>query len=120
MMNGKTFDDLLASTEKHIKLLVTEDDDGKIDESEFHVICEKSKAVLDRQYPDHADHISISGFVNGDTLSFRVCYYNEQARAAYDRSVEFGVRALFSNIPEPTKKDIRDYIDKQVKKSLAK
>lgn len=119
MMNGETFDRLIAELGEHIKALVVKDDDGRIDESEFNIICKKSKEMVNKRFKKHSDSVSITGFVEGDKLSFRVSYYNEEARAAYDRSIVFGTKAILASLSDEDKDEIKKYIAEKVKEGIA-
>ena len=120
MMNGKTFDRLITTLEAHLKDLVKEDDDGHIDESEFHVICQRSKKFIDQKFRKHKNEIAVLGAVDGDRLSFRVVYHSQEHLTAYDRTIDFGVRSVFKEIAEPARKEIEKMINKRVEAALKK
>jgi len=118
MMDGKTYDKLISTLRSHIVKLIKEDDDGFIEESEFHVICNSSKEMVKKKFPDHADSVSVGGEVEGDKLSFRVVYHHEDTRTAYDRTVVIGVRSVLKDLDKSTLAQIERLVDKRLEKAL--
>ena len=118
MMDGKTYDKLLSSLRSHIVKLIKEDDDGFIDEEEFHVICRSSKEFVKKKFPDHAASVSVGGQVEGDELSFRVVYHDEKTRTAYDRTVVIGVHSVLKALNKSTLAQIERIVDKRVEQKL--